>query len=52
MVGNRSKKKFLIEFTPVNEGMTIKVICLEGNCFSWETGKESDLWINTEYKMN
>ncbi len=52
VVGNRSKKKFLIEFTPVNEGMTIKVICLEGNCFSWETGKESDLWINTEYKMN
>lgn len=47
--GNRSKKKFLLRFTPHDNRMLIQVTCLDGVYYSWENGKKNDEWSNAEY---
>lgn len=47
--GNRSRKKFLLSFTPNNNGMLIQVTCLEGTYYSWENGKKNVEWSNAVY---
>lgn len=49
VIGNRSGKKFLLKFDPTKNGLVIKVTCQEGIYYSWESGQESEEWINAEY---
>lgn len=49
VLGNRSHKKFLLCFTPVTEGVSIQVTCLEGTYFAWETSQENVEWVNAKY---
>lgn len=50
LVGNRSRKLFDVSFIPTENGMRIRVICKDGEYYSWETGQESRVWIDAEYK--
>ena len=49
VIGNRSGKKFLLNFTPTNKGLNIKVTCKDGSYYSWQTGRKGIDWINAEY---
>lgn len=50
VVGNRSKKKCLLKFNQTNEGVIIRVTCIDGIYYSWETGEKDEEWVNGEYK--
>ena len=49
LTGSRSGKQFLVNFTPTEAGMQIKVTCTEGAYYSWETGQSAAEWVNAEY---
>ena len=49
--GNQAKKMFLLSFTPIETGMTIKVTCKDGTYFNWLTREASEVWINGEYTL-
>ena len=51
LTGSRSGKKFLVNFTPTESGMQIKVTCTEGAYYSWETGQSAEEWVNAEYTV-
>ena len=48
--GNRSKKQFLLKFTPTQSGMQIQVTCQDGQYYSWTNGTQSETWINANYQ--
>ena len=50
LVGNRSRKLFDVSFIPTENGMRIRVICKDGEYYSWETMQRSRVWIDAEYK--
>lgn len=49
LIGNRAQKRFRINFTPTDNGIRIKVTCLEGAYFSWQTGQHVEVWSDEEY---
>ena len=49
VVGNRSNQKFHLYFEPTNDGICIKVTCISGSYFSWQTGKEASEWVSENY---
>ena len=51
VIGNRSKKKFLLNFIPTEEGLIIKVTCMEGAYYEWQTGQKKEVWSEEEYKI-
>ena len=48
--GNRSKKQFLLKFTPTQSGMQIQVTCQDGQGYSWINGTQNESWINANYQ--
>lgn len=49
LIGDRSKKRFRIDFTTTDTGLRIKVVCLDGVYCSWNTGQSAELWSDEEY---
>lgn len=50
VMGNRSRKQFILKFEPTVEGLRITVRCAEGTYYTWETAQESEEWISAIYK--
>lgn len=48
--GERSKKQFVIRFTPSQAGMRIQVICKDGSYYSWTSGTKSETWVDAGYQ--
>ena len=51
VTGNRSGRTFLLNFTPTNTGLIIRVVCKEGTYYAWQTGAEAEEWVNAEYTI-
>lgn len=51
VIGGRSGEKFLLNFTPTNKGIRIRVACKGKKYYSWQTGQKAEEWINAEYKI-
>lgn len=49
LTGNRAQKRFRVNFTPIDTGVRIKVTCLDGAYFSWQTGQSAEVWSDEEY---
>ena len=49
-VGMRSRKNFILRFTPTDTGMTIQVTCADGNYFDWKSAQPAAQWSNLEYQ--
>lgn len=51
VVGARSNQKFHLYFEQTNEGIYIKVTCISGSYFSWQTGQEASEWVSENYLL-
>ena len=49
LTGNRAQKRFRVNFTPTDTGLQIKVTCLDGAYFSWQTGQSAEVWSDEGY---
>ena len=49
-VGMRSRKNFILRFTPTDMGMTIQVTCADGVNFDWKSAQPAAQWSNLEYQ--
>ncbi len=50
VLGNRSRQMFLLEFSPVENGMQVIVTCKEGTTYAWPSMEPSKVWIEAVYK--
>lgn len=50
VLGNRSQQMFLLEFSPVENGMQVIVTCKEGTTYAWPSMEPSKVWIEAVYK--
>lgn len=50
VIGGRSKKSFLLTFSPTENGIHITVTCQEGPYYSWDSDEEDTVWVSADYK--
>ena len=51
VVGARSNQNFHLYFEQTNVGIYIKVTCISGSYFSWQTGQEASEWVSENYLL-
>ena len=50
VTGGRSKKSFLLTFSPIENGIHITVTCQEGPYYSWDSDEEDTVWVSADYE--